>query len=138
MNDDIVDVRTREVDPKNNGLISLNWNIYYLYLASIILPFIPVLGYLSFVLFVVAFIIDLVKKTDSTGTWLESHFSWRIRSSIWYIAWIVLTLPGFLLGLPLLLFGIVINPLWIPVGIWFAYRVVRGMIALNEKKLLPV
>ncbi len=34
----------------------------------------------SVLLLLIAFILDLVKRSDAQGSWQESHFSWRIRS----------------------------------------------------------
>lgn len=32
---------------------------------------------------IVAIVLDYVKKDDAKGTWLESHFSWQIRTFWW-------------------------------------------------------
>ena len=83
-------------------------------------------------LLLAALVIDLVKRGDAQGTWQQSHFSWRIRSVIWAAIWYVLTIWGFFLGL--LLF----NPLWVVVSVWFLYRIVRGMIAMNKNQAIHV
>ena len=83
------------------------------------------------VLLVVAFILDLVKRDDAQGTWQESHFSWRIRSVLWAGVLYLVTLPLFLLFyLP----GMVA---WALISIWFLYRVVRGWLALNDRRPMP-
>jgi uncharacterized membrane protein len=82
-------------------------------------------------LLVVAFILDLVKKDDARGTWQESHFRWRIRSVLWAGVLYVVTIPLWLLF---------VIPGWIAWGlisIWFLYRVVRGWLALNDRKPMP-
>jgi uncharacterized membrane protein len=79
-------------------------------------------------LLLIAFILDLVKKDDATGSWQESHFRWRIRSVLWAAALYLLTSPLWLLF---------VIPGWIAWGlisIWFLYRVVRGWINLNDNK----
>jgi uncharacterized membrane protein len=84
------------------------------------------------VLLVVAFILDLVKRDDARGTWQESHFSWRIRSVLWAGILYVVTMPLFLaLYFP----GLIA---WAIISIWFLYRVVRGWLALNERKPMPM
>ena len=86
----------------------------------------------SILLLIAAFILDLVKKGDAQGSWLESHFSWRIRSVIWAAILYVVTIPLWLLF---------ILPGWIAWGlisIWFLYRVVRGWLALNGRRPLPM
>ncbi|MEP6876260.1 MAG: hypothetical protein ABI887_18040 [Burkholderiales bacterium] len=86
----------------------------------------------SIVLLVVAFILDLVKRDDARGTWQESHFSWRIRSVLWAGVLYVVTIPLWLL------FVIPGWIAWIAISIWFLYRVVRGWLALNDRKPMPI
>ena len=82
-------------------------------------------------LLLVAFILDLVKKDDARGSWQESHFSWRIRSVLWAGVLYVLTIPlWFLLVLP----GWIA---WCVISIWFLYRVIRGWLALNDRRAMP-
>ncbi len=82
----------------------------------------------SVALLIVAFLIDLMKKDDATGTWQESHFRWRIRSVLWAAGLYLLTSPLWLL---------LVLPGWIAwglVSIWFLYRVVRGWMNLNRNQ----
>lgn len=86
----------------------------------------------SVLLLVAAFILDLVKRGDAAGTWQESHFRWRIRSVIFAAIAYVVTIPLWLL---------LVLPGWIAWGlisIWFLYRVVRGWLALNDRRPMPV
>ena len=82
----------------------------------------------SVALLAVAFVLDLVKKSDAEGTWQESHFAYRIRTVLWAAALYVITAPLFLL---LLLPGLLA---WALVSIWFLYRIVRGWMNLNAVK----
>ena len=85
----------------------------------------------SIVLLLAAFILDLVKKDDARGTWQESHFRWRIRSVLWAGVLYVVTIPLWLLFLV---------PGWIAwavISIWFLYRVIRGWLALNDRRAMP-
>lgn len=83
-------------------------------------------------LLIAAFILDLVKRGDAAGTWQESHFRWRIHSVLWAAGLYLLTSPLFLL---LFLPGLLA---WLVVSIWFLYRVVRGWLALNDGRAMPV
>jgi uncharacterized membrane protein len=86
----------------------------------------------SILLLIAAFILDLVKRDDAVGSWQESHFRWRIRSVIFSAIAYVLTIPLWLLFL---------IPGWIAWGIisiWFLYRVVRGWLALNDRRPMPI
>ena len=82
------------------------------------------------VLLLVAFILDLVKKDDARGTWQESHFKWRIRSVLWAGVLYVVTIPLWLLVIP----GWIA---WALISIWFLYRVIRGWLALNDRRPMP-
>ncbi|MEY2891610.1 MAG: hypothetical protein RJA98_1518 [Pseudomonadota bacterium] len=82
-------------------------------------------------LLIVAFILDLVKKSEAAGTWQESHFSWRIRSVLWAGGLYVLTGPLWLL---LLLPGMLAYAV---ISIWFLYRVIRGWMAMNKQQPMP-
>ena len=79
-------------------------------------------------LLVVALVIDLVKKSDAEGTWLASHFSYRIRSVLWAGILYIVTFPLWLLF---------VIPGWIAWGIisiWFLYRIVKGMVRMNQQR----
>ena len=86
----------------------------------------------SVLLLLAAFILDLVKRGDAAGSWQESHFRWRIRSVLFAAILYVVTIPlWFLLLLP----GWIA---WAVISIWFLYRVVRGWLALNDRKPMPM
>ena len=85
----------------------------------------------SVALLLVAFILDLVKRDDARGTWQESHFRWRIRSVLWAGVLYVVTIPLWLL---LFVPGWIA---WCVISIWFLYRVIRGWLALNDRRPMP-
>lgn len=76
-------------------------------------------------LLLVALLIDFIKRGDATGTWHESHFTWRIRT--------VFTVGGlYLLTAPLWLLLVVPGMVaWWLISLWFLYRIVKGMIRMN-------
>ncbi len=83
---------------------------------------------------IIAVIINYVKRGDARGTWLESHFSWQIRT-FWYAAiWAAVV---FLVGLPLtlLLVGFAIWSVGLfALGIWAIYRIALGWSRLNDRR----
>jgi uncharacterized membrane protein len=82
----------------------------------------------SIVLLLAAFALDLIKRDDAHGTWQESHFSWRIRSVLWAGGLYIVTIPlWFLFVIP----GWIA---WVVISLWFLYRVVRGWLALSDRK----
>jgi uncharacterized membrane protein len=86
----------------------------------------------SVALLIIALIIDMVKLDDSRGTWQETHFRWRLRSVIWAAVLYVVTIPLWLLF---------VVPGWIAwfiISIWFAYRIIRGFLALNDSRPMPL
>ena len=78
------------------------------------------------VLLVVALILDLAKRGDAEGTWQASHFRWRIRSvviaGLLYLVtaplWLLLVVPGWIA--------------WLCISVWFLYRIVSGLVAMNK------
>lgn len=83
---------------------------------------------------IIAVVISYVKRSEACGTFLESHFSWQIRTFWWALLWfaigglLIVTLIGAVIGVPLLII----------VGIWVIYRIARGWLALLSKKPLPM
>ena len=123
---DIVDVHSSS-QSEIEGLKAWGWVSYFLHLIVAVAAVVPG-AQVSVFLLIVAVIIDVVKRDDARGTWQESHFSWRISSVIWAAVLYAITFPFFLLGL--LLF----NPAWVVISIWFLYRIVRGMVAMNKNR----
>ena len=83
---------------------------------------------------IIAVIVNYVKRGEVRGTYLDSHFSWQIRTFWWSLVW-------FLLGglLTITIIGAVIGiPLLIAIGIWVIYRIARGWLALLSHKPMPV
>ncbi len=120
---EIVDIQSGEKAAPQQ-LRTLGWVSYILHLIVAIGAVLPG-AQASLLLLFAALVLDLVKKSDAQGTWQESHFSWRIRSVIWagvlYLLtaplWLFFLLPGWLA--------------WAVISIWFLYRIVRGMVAMN-------
>ena len=124
---DITDVQTNE--ERAEGLKAWGWISYMLHLIVALGAVIPG-AQPGAALLVIALIIDLVKKSDAEGTWQASHFSYRIRTVLWAGLLYLLTAPLWLLF---------IFPGWIAWGvisIWFLYRIVRGMVAMNRSAAL--
>ena len=81
---------------------------------------------------IIAVILNYVKRSEAQGTWLESHFRWQIRTFWFGLLWVAICLSFVVVTL-----GIGLLVVWIPLGfvaIWFVYRIVRGWMALSERK----
>lgn len=87
---------------------------------------------------IIAVIINYVKRGDVRGTWLESHFTWQIRTFWFALAWAVLVA---LVSLPLTLILVGIGT-WVIglflLGVWAIYRIARGWLRLNGHQAMPV
>ncbi|NQY42412.1 MAG: hypothetical protein HRT87_03585 [Legionellales bacterium] len=102
-------------------------NSYFIKLSNIIY-FLNALGVFFFMPLLIAVMIAYLKINEVKGTWLESHFNWQIRTFWFYILWLLLgvILTAFVVGIFILMFN----------HIWLIYRLVKGWLALTEKKPL--
>jgi uncharacterized membrane protein len=86
---------------------------------------------------IIAVIINYVKRPDARGTWLESHFTWQIRTFWFAMLWASLVIIiGAILAIVLIGFAIWIFGLF-ALGIWAVYRIVRGWMRLNSRLPMP-
>ncbi|MDM1486534.1 DUF4870 family protein [Acinetobacter towneri] len=99
-----------------NQLKQYNLITYILYLV----------GFVVGITGLIAIIMNYVKRNEMRGTWLESHVDWQIKT-FWY------SLIGYVVGflLTAILIGYVII---LVVFIWHVYRLIKGLIALNDNK----
>ena len=119
------------------GLVTLTHVIYALHAFS------AVTGMVSAALIVTAFltgwpsiiavILNYVKRSEVRGTWLDTHFSWQIRTFWFALLWLLVggVLFATVVGIP------VAVVLWIGTGIWVLYRIIRGWLALTSQRVLP-
>ena len=84
---------------------------------------------------IIAVVMNYVKRDEARGTWLESHFSWQLRT-FWFALLAFVAIGLFSLPLVLLLgLGILTWMLGaFVVGIWIIYRVARGWLRLKDGK----
>ena len=83
---------------------------------------------------IIAVIINYLTRDRVRGTWLESHWRWQLRTFWFALLWFVVaallfvTIIGILLG-----WGILVCA-----GLWVLYRVVRGWLAVPDRRAMPV
>ena len=126
---------TVAVDPRH---ISYTHVMYLLHAASIVMgaagsAFIAtvfVFGLHS----IVAVIMNYVRRSDVRGTWLDSHFRWQLRT-FWIAAVLMIVIWPLVITVILIPFVLVAT---FVIGLWAAYRVVRGWIALRDGRAMPV
>lgn len=73
---------------------------------------------------IAAVIINYVKRDEVQGTWLESHFTWQIRTFWFSLLWGVIGLAT-----AVLIVGILVL---VVAAVWFVYRIVKGWTELND------
>ena len=84
------------------------------------------LSFLTLITAVIGLIINMIKKDDVRGSWLESHFRWQ-QTTFWYgLLWTILGV----LTVPILIGYAVLAA----VTIWLIYRIARGWICLVDGK----
>jgi uncharacterized membrane protein len=86
---------------------------------------------------IIAVIVSYIYRGDARGTWLESHFSWAIRTFWYALAWaVVVGVLGALLAIVVIGFGIWIVGMFL-LGLWAIYRIARGWMNLNSRQPMP-
>lgn len=83
---------------------------------------------------IIAVILNYVKRREARGTWLESHFSWQIRTFWWALLWAVAVI---LISLPLMLvlIGFATWPVGLfALGVWAVYRIAKGWLRLQSRQ----
>ena len=119
------------------GLATLAHVIYGLHafsaLTGLLSPALILTAFLTGWPSIIAVILNYVKRSEVRGTWLDSHFSWQIRTFWYALLWLAVGAVLFItvVGIP------VAVVLWLATGIWVLYRIIRGWLALSSQKVLP-
>lgn len=101
-------------DPRLTSLKQVTTAVYALQVASFFVG----------ITFLLALIINYVKRPDVTGSYLESHFTWQIRT-FWYgLLWGILGFISLILAVGYLI--LIANMVWV------LYRIIKGWLKLNE------
>lgn len=79
---------------------------------------------------IAAIIVNYVKRDDVSGTFLESHFRWQIRTFWFWMLWAVL---GGILSFVGVGFIILAADM-----VWMLYRIIKGWLCLNDEKPMYV
>jgi len=88
---------------------------------------------------VIAVVMNYARRSETRGTWLESHFRWQIRTFwfawLWILLIVLISTPLLLLAFLGVLTGLVGFGL---VGLWVIYRIVRGWLTLRDQRPMPL
>lgn len=119
------------------GLVTLTHVMYGLHafsaLTGILTPALVVTAFLTGWPSIIAVIINYVKRSEVRATYLDSHFSWQLRTFWYALLWLAIggVLFATVVGIP------VAVVLWLGTGIWVIYRLIRGWLALGSQQTLP-
>jgi uncharacterized membrane protein len=121
-----------------NSLVRLTHIIYLLHGFSVLMgilgPALIITTFLTGWPSIIAVIINYAKRDDVRGTYLDSHFGWQIRTFWYTLLWVVIAALLFITVIGIVLAYIVA----VGAGVWVFYRIVRGWIALNDGKPMPI
>jgi uncharacterized membrane protein len=87
-------------------------------------------GFFVGLTWIVAVVMNYVKRDEVRGTWLESHFDWQIRTFWWGLLWAVV---GAILTLVVVGIAVLFAD-----AVWIIYRIVKGWLNLAENKPVPL
>ena len=126
----------------NPSLVRTTQIVYALHALGLVIGAFGAASVLGSFLFgwpsIIAVIINYVKRSEVRGTWLESHFSWQIRTFWFALLWAVVV-AAVSIPLTIVLIGI---GTWVLgmglLGLWAIYRIARGWLRLNDHQAMPV
>ena len=111
---------TPSTEEKHASLKTLTAVIYGLYALSIF----------AGITAIVAIVLNYIKRDEVRGTWLESHFTWQIRTFWWSVVWFVLGAATWIILIGWVVWGVAF--------VWFVYRIAKGWLNLNDGKPMPL
>lgn len=128
------------VEPRS-GLVNTTHLVYALHALGIAIGAFGAASVIGAFLFgwpsIIAVVINYVKRGEARGTWLESHFTWQIRTFWFAFFWtVVVALVSLPLTLVIIGFATWAIGLFV-LGIWAAYRIASGWLALNDRRSMP-
>jgi len=121
----------------SDSLLFLTYLIYALHAISavggLLSPALIITTFITGWPSIIAVIINYMKRSETRGSYLESHFRWQIRTFWFALLWVVIStlLAITVIGLPLafiLAWG---------AGLWVLYRIGRGLLRLLDSKAMP-
>ncbi|MBI3772881.1 MAG: hypothetical protein HY272_09305 [Gammaproteobacteria bacterium] len=121
-----------------NSLVTLTYVIYGLHalsaLGGVLSPAFVVTAFVSGWPSIVAVIINYAKRTETRGTYLESHFRWQIRTFWFALVWVIVAVLFAVTFIGILIAFVVA---WIA-GLWVLYRIAHGLLRLLDDQPMPL
>ena len=131
----------RALSPPRQNLVTLTHVLYGMHAFSAVMGILGsafiITSFLTGWPSIIAVIINYVKRSDVRGTWLDSHFSWQIRTFWWALLWaLIIGIVGTVFAVVLVGFAIWIIGFF-ALGIWAIYRIARGWLRLKDRQPMP-
>jgi uncharacterized membrane protein len=130
------------ISPADESLVTYTHVIYALHTLAVLIGWAGTmtiaLSFIGGIPSIVAVIMNYVRRPAVRGTYLDSHFTWQIRTFwfalLWYVAVWLISAPLMLIviGFPLLVLG------HIALGVWIIYRVARGWLSMRDRRPMYV
>jgi uncharacterized membrane protein len=101
---------------------------HVMYLLHAISPF------TLWTLALVALLVGALTRDSVRGTWVETHYSWLLRTCLWGLLWLLV--GTFLFAITIIGLFVLFIP-WFILTVWYLYRVIRGWLRLNDGRPAP-
>ena len=119
MPETINEAKKSEIADESHPGVSLKDLAQVVYLCQI-------LSFLFGVTAIAGIIINYLKRDQAKGTWLESHFTWQIRTFWFGLMW---SAVGFITLVFFIGFFVLLAD-----AVWILYRAIKGWLLLRENK----
>ncbi len=129
--------RTMDAEAPNSALTIAHivYGLHALAIVSGILGSATVIGsFIGSVPSIVAVVLNYIKRGDARGSWLESHYSWQIRTFWFALLWFLVSV-AMIMTVLLMPVGII---LLILMTLWIVYRIARGWLRLNDRRPMMI
>ena len=103
-------------------------------LLTILSSGLPLIAPLTGIVGIAGLIVCYVKRPEAAGTWVESHFTWLIRTFWWSLLWTVIGWIVFWVLVWIVIGALIAPVIWFVAGLWVIYRVVRGYLNFKDSK----
>jgi uncharacterized membrane protein len=129
---------TTEAPHVDESLVTYTHVIYALHALAVIIgitTFHTIVGsFIGGLPSIIAVIMNYARRSATRGTYLESHFRWQIRTFWYAVLWaaVCALVMVTLIGIPIAIAGL------LALSIWIAYRVIRGWLALRDRRPMYV
>jgi uncharacterized membrane protein len=127
--------------PADSSLVTYTNIIYALHSLSVLIGITTAWTIVGSFVFgipsIVAVIMNYARQSEARGTFLDTHFRWQIRTFWFALLWAIVI---WAVSLPLMLIAVGFFTLWagyVALGLWVIYRVLRGWLALRDRRPVP-